>query len=202
MMGKRYMAGVGVNAINFPKRLYGTIVAIVLFFYGLSGTFYSQMYNYLYPSNNSGYLLFLLLSVGGIFFLFYSTMFIVPYEAAATDTTVNTSATQEPSSNPSKMSKNDEETQETSLTPLQMASSISFWALTTAFIFQQGLTYISNISLILDAASPTATAPASQTALHLTLFSVFQAAGRFLGGLVSIFFYITLDTFLYIQNSL
>ncbi|KAI8839944.1 major facilitator superfamily domain-containing protein [Chytridium lagenaria] len=54
-----YMATIGVNVTNFPSNTVGKVVGVLLLFYGLSGTVYSQVYSNLYASNTGGYLLFL-----------------------------------------------------------------------------------------------------------------------------------------------
>lgn len=76
-----------------------------------------------------------------------------------------------------------------SLPPLLILKSPIFWLYCSVCVFQQGLTYMSNMSLIISAiSSPTDLSPddlASKTTLHLTLLSVFQSLGRFSFGLLS-----------------
>ncbi|KAI8839945.1 hypothetical protein BC829DRAFT_26597 [Chytridium lagenaria] len=72
-----------------------------------------------------------------------------------------------------------------SLNPSQILRSPVFWMYTTAFTFQQGLTYITNLSSIVAAVDGT---PGSSldnlVALHITVTSVFQSAGRLLTGVI------------------
>ncbi|KAJ3112304.1 hypothetical protein HDU96_004714 [Phlyctochytrium bullatum] len=72
-----------------------------------------------------------------------------------------------------------------SLNPSQILQTPVFWLYTTAFTFQQGLTYITNVSSIV---STIELKPAKEldalVALHITLTSVFQSVGRLGGGLV------------------
>ncbi|EGF77091.1 hypothetical protein BATDEDRAFT_91916 [Batrachochytrium dendrobatidis JAM81] len=72
--------------------------------------------------------------------------------------------------------------------PLQILKSKYFWIYALVCIWQQGLTYVTNIGTIIAAASgPTATADslARACALHVTLFSIGQSIGRFCTGAVS-----------------
>ncbi|KAJ1553059.1 hypothetical protein HK405_009074 [Cladochytrium tenue] len=80
--------------------------------------------------------------------------------------------------------------------PLGILRSPVFWLYAGTFIFQQGLTYISNVSAILAAvaaasvdssssAALSATTLAAATATHLTLISTFQAVGRLVFGLTA-----------------
>jgi hypothetical protein len=63
--------------------------------------------------------------------------------------------------------------------PWEILKSPTFWLYTTTFIFQQGLTYISNISQIIGAAKGRASLLlAQQTAVHVTVISLAQSLGR------------------------
>jgi hypothetical protein len=75
-----------------------------------------------------------------------------------------------------------------SLSPILILKSPIFWLYCSVCVFQQGLTYMSNISLIVYASSATVLSTetlAAKTTLHLTLLSVFQSLGRFSFGLLS-----------------
>ncbi|KAJ3265887.1 hypothetical protein HDU76_012007, partial [Blyttiomyces sp. JEL0837] len=300
------MAGIGVNIVNFKIHDIGKVTGVLLLFYGLSGTIYSQIYFNSYRNNASGYLIFLAISVFVINFLCCFTIFAVPPTPAAqsepTTTKGSTSdgdefhqarglpkkleSTRSMSSIPEMMmaaaevkrttsqvsltheslrrrlsrsllgsqmtirlseemilhdgapekdkanlqkaresglppvkpppgiaganaepvNSNANQTPatfqvedpkqpiEASLSPLQILQSPIFWMYTTTFVFQQGLTYITNVSAIVAAASSNPAVPTSvmsgdaldaQTAIHVTLISVFQSLGRLVFGVVS-----------------
>ncbi|KAJ3191685.1 hypothetical protein HDU67_005764, partial [Dinochytrium kinnereticum] len=72
-----------------------------------------------------------------------------------------------------------------SLNPSQILRSPIFWLYTTSFTFQQGLTYITNLSSIVTSLDPTSTGSKDALiALHITLTSVFQSLGRLVTGLI------------------
>ncbi|KAL2915709.1 hypothetical protein HK105_204655 [Polyrhizophydium stewartii] len=76
----------------------------------------------------------------------------------------------------------------TSMTPLQILVSGHFWMYSMTCIWQQGLTYTTNVSTILASASgrgATAERLAQTGALHVTMISIGQSVGRFSFGFLS-----------------
>ncbi|KAI8830676.1 major facilitator superfamily domain-containing protein [Chytriomyces cf. hyalinus JEL632] len=75
-----YMGAIGGNIVNFSPQISGRVVGLLLLWYGLSGTIYSQIYYGLYLGKTEGYLLFLTLSVGIVNGICCFITFKVPYE--------------------------------------------------------------------------------------------------------------------------
>ncbi|KAJ3095381.1 hypothetical protein HDU97_007004 [Phlyctochytrium planicorne] len=242
------MAVIGVNITNFPQSAVGKVTGVLLLFYGLSGTVYSQIYSNFYYASTGGYLLFLAISSAAINFVGLTAIQRVPLashhhqvtprvsnsikpdnkappqppqlpsiekqdsiltipELLIATSVSNSTASFSPAGQPVSVTasmkrlevKNSTlslSTSRKSMNPIQILKSPVFWLYTTCFTFQQGLTYITNISSIIAAMegpamlpdasnSTTIIAPTDNTnlvALHLTICSVFQAAGRLFTG--------------------
>ncbi|KAI9336866.1 major facilitator superfamily domain-containing protein [Zopfochytrium polystomum] len=281
-----YMAAIGVNLTNFTRQANGKVTGVLLLFYGLSGTIYSQVFNNFYSSDTSSYLLFLAASVGisnivamlavtkdpaeeqsaanppptapstttdqpkhptpariqsqlsiaTIPELYISSHAVnaaistthgtrsgnaTPFLRSRTPTVQPPSRAEPLSASPVSASQDvfvnevgfrtvgcsegvggsratvltDSQTRlvgdnaqgaaAASLSPLEILKSTTFWLFTATFVFQQGLTYISNVSALLAASDGVGSdsagdgkGVAARAALHLTLISVFQSAGR------------------------
>ncbi|KAH6592094.1 hypothetical protein BASA82_001237 [Batrachochytrium salamandrivorans] len=237
-----YMAVVGVNMINFPSQKSGITLGILLLFYGLSATIYSQIFAAYYSSGSktdaAGYLLFLTLSLTVVnivgcltifpassahheYYPLVSTKAVTPLSATAfnspedniqrTESIALISSTEPRRYN--SLATNDVVTPiqeqchlpqpsvpecdlpletatqpEKSLSPMEILMSKYYWLYAMLSIWQQGMTYISNIDTIIIAISgPTASTEslARECALHVTLFSIFQSVGRFSTGAIA-----------------
>ncbi|KAH6570095.1 hypothetical protein BASA62_004492 [Batrachochytrium salamandrivorans] len=206
-----YMAVVGVNMINFPSQKSGITLGILLLFYGLSATIYSQIFAAYYSSGSktdaAGYLLFLTLSLTVVnivgcltifpassahheYYPLVSTKAVTPLSATAfnspedsiqrTESIALISSTEPRRYN--SLATNDVVTPiqeqcrlpqpsvpecdlpletatqpEKSLSPMEILMSKYYWLYAMLSIWQQGMTYISNIDTIIIAISgPTA----------------------------------------------
>ncbi|KAJ3334612.1 hypothetical protein HDU91_002640, partial [Kappamyces sp. JEL0680] len=207
-----YMAMVGANAVNFPEEYTGLVMGFLLLFYGLSGVIYSQIYASLYTGDITGFLFFILLSV--VVINIVSTIYVqqlpwskpglvlpleyvqpvspgpAPDPESASGPPRPRPFLESPESSLSNLrQKSATETSallgETSMTPKQMLVSSTFWLYALSTILQQGLTYMVNISAIIQASygqGTSASQVAAQTALHVTVLSASQSAGRFVFG--------------------
>ncbi|ORY43738.1 MFS general substrate transporter [Rhizoclosmatium globosum] len=227
-----YIAGIAINVKNFGATSYlGMVIGILLLFYGLSGTIYSQVYHGLFLGNTSGFLLFLAVSVAVVNMISTFTFFeapvpvlvpeaIVVEERPSTETltevirdmevvedvrdmSMQGSLQRRRCSNSTITSGADSflkvtgrsaggvggtvrsrratSQTEVSLSPVQILKTPIFWIFSCGYIFMQGLTYISNFLLILQAArgaDASASDVAYQNATHMTIISVFQSLGR------------------------
>ncbi|TPX30711.1 hypothetical protein SmJEL517_g05791 [Synchytrium microbalum] len=278
-----YMASMGkphpgINVMNFPPKQMGLVTGILLLFYGLSATFYSQLYSTNLMDTGS-FLLFLTVSSVIVNTIAACLVFkappvaatklaeaIPPSESEASPSllplpstpwssstassppvyTLETSSTRtSPKRTPTRIagavpsmgfvqdqrvvdeldlsdeyemiSRADdgdaigvqdheksmsiesegpwtsnintyapEEEEEASLTPFQMLNSLTFFLFAIAYIWQQGLTYFSNISTIVTSLMGADVDPATLNRMistHITILSVFNSAGRFAFGL-------------------
>eukprot|EP00842_Homolaphlyctis_polyrhiza_P000409 jgi/Hompol1/1369/HPOL_005108-RA len=218
-----YMATIGVNIVNFPPHLTGLTTGILLLFYGLSGTIYSQIYSGFYPEDTGGFLLFLMLSVAivngiGCFTIYPAS---TPFYPSKPNSNVVGESLPQPTErsrlitaesplrreveldemrlplvqdqhsrtdSESRQSSNQQQSSDTSVAPLDILKSKYFWLYAMVCIWQQGLTYMSNVSTILAAINPPDTSPdwlAKIGALHVTLLSIGQSIGRFFAGTLS-----------------
>ena len=85
----------------------------------------------------------------------------------------------------------DQQKQEiTDLSPIEILKSPVFWAYAITTIFQQGLTYIVNVTSIITASDSYINPQevAMKTTLHVTLISIFQSLGRLAFGIACDFF--------------
>ena len=201
-----YMATVGVIFINFPPRMMGLVTGVLLLFYGLSGTIYSQIYSGWYSTdgvgNTGGFLLFLAISVLIVNALGFCFIFVMPYEKTSK---VNPAAPKSPTDKSSLLDQDIDKgpsakymatensnadashsTDDTSMSPLSILKSKYFWLYALVNIWQQGLTYSSNVSTIYAAATNdpliSLDTLAKNGAFQVTLLSIGQSTGRFIFG--------------------
>jgi hypothetical protein len=227
------MATIGVNIINFKPKYTGLVTAVLLLFYGISGSIYSQIYSAFYANvsngedNTGGYLLFLFITITVIDFVCIFLLFSIPYskEKAILESverkamsrsnerlrTVKSVEVDGQDSNIplSEIRHNDPENPvspkesqtliataatesheppDRSMTPAQILMSSIFWLFTFVYILQQGLTYITNVTAIVQAIEgPKADLEMvlKKGADHVTLIAAAQSVGRFFFALVS-----------------
>jgi hypothetical protein len=224
------MATIGVNIINFKPKYTGLVTAVLLLFYGISGSIYSQIYSAFYANvsngqdNTGGYLLFLFITITVIDFVCIFLLFSIPYTKeraildAAQQKALNRSNERmrpvksvevdgEDSNIPlSEILQNDPENPvspikgsqtlvateshepDRSMTPAQILMSGIFWLFTLTYILQQGLTYITNVTAIVQAtegAKADLEMVLKKGADHVTLISAAQSVGRFFFALIS-----------------
>ncbi|KAI8893940.1 major facilitator superfamily domain-containing protein [Globomyces pollinis-pini] len=158
-----YLVCVGVNSINFLGGHVGLIMGMLLFFYGIAGSFFAQIYHYFYTTELEVYI--------GDYFKFLAIIVLIVYSIGivfVTDIQVYEEIT-------------DDSEDDDNLTPLQMFTNRNILIFALSVIFEQGLSYMNNVNAIIRAASsPSIDASwlATQTAYHVTLLSVFQSVGR------------------------
>ena len=219
------MATIGVNIINFKAKYTGLVSAILLLFYGISGSIFSQIYSNFYvdvsngQENTGGFLLFLCISTVVTNFICTFMMFTVP---VAVEKALLSDAGEKKAEEPApesikavQLTQNDDDMdiplidrnsptkpyiqsdpenpepaapQDNSMSPTQILASGIFWLFTLTYVLQQGLTYVSNVSTIIESIEGPQANPinvAKSGADHVTLISVAQSASRFLFAILS-----------------
>ncbi|KAI9338455.1 major facilitator superfamily domain-containing protein [Obelidium mucronatum] len=178
-----YMASIGINLHNYSKTPHeGKVVGVLLLFYGLSGTIYSQVYQAFFVGNPTSYLLFLAVSVGVVNFGCCFATFDSPSVAITTPVNQDKKSTSDTESNKDK-SMTAGRNLEDAESPFVMLKSPLFWFFTITLIFMQGLTYMNNFMSILQAtigqiASSNIVETSYKNTTHVTIMSVFQSLGR------------------------
>ena len=214
-----YMTAIGVNANNFPAKKQGLIIGVLLLFYGLSGTIYSQLFNIFFSSTNNVAEFMLMLAISVCVINVMGTLFIrndnnegivFPLDPSPTETQqlVKHSKKDQPPVHDVLVYKTNLVEDEVvvniaaeelgkrvsfyspiiSLSPRQILASPTFWIYLNITVFAQGITYLSNVTTVIIALEPittSAAAIAQKSALHVTLISISQSAGRFIFGISS-----------------
>lgn len=225
-----YMATIGVNMVNFKAKYSGLVTAVLMLFYGMSGSIFSQIYSAFYAQvtdgqdNTGGFLMFLFISTTLVNFICTFCIFHVPYseERALLLGSIEGKALANPIPETLKSARTTGETDEiplvnrqappksytetTGLSPPDIEATVSqneteqglspaqilmsgvFWLFTLTYILQQGLTYVTNVTSIIQAlegkqADPTRISKTG--ADHVTLISLAQSASRFLFGILA-----------------
>ncbi|KAI8614197.1 major facilitator superfamily domain-containing protein [Chytriomyces sp. MP71] len=194
-----YMACVGANVKNLGGTSYeGKALAILLLCYGLSATIFSQICISYFLNNAGGLLLFSAIVVGVVNLIAAAFTFeTASLSTLSTEKRSSSIASVQivSSSNRVQVSKSFESgefketikligaTSEPEST-MQILTSPLFWCFALTLIFMQGLTYMTDFFMILEAAEGQQRVEsdpdgvARQNAMHVTIMSVFNSLGR------------------------